>query len=111
MIIRKGYKFRLRLRDDQGVKFRQFAGSCRFVWNKALAIQNDLFKNEDEYFKINCGPNMGEAFEAGYEIGKAENAEDAALGMVVKEYLAETGSWPGNNDYWWNKFQKAISSR
>jgi hypothetical protein len=54
---------------------------------------------------------MGEAFEAGYEIGKAENAEDAALGMVVKEYLAETGSWPGNNDYWWNKFQKAISSR
>jgi hypothetical protein len=73
--------------------------------------QKHFSKWEDEYFKINCGPNMGEAFEAGYEIGKAENAEDAALGMVVKEYLAETGSWPGNNDYWWNKFQKAISSR
>jgi putative transposase len=48
MIIRKGYKFRLKIKDKQTAKFKQFAGCCRFVWNKALALQNDLFKNEDE---------------------------------------------------------------
>ena len=48
MLIRKGYKFRLRLQDEHSPKFKQFAGCCRFVWNKALAIQNDLFNNENE---------------------------------------------------------------
>lgn len=48
MIIRKGYKFRLKLQDGEVQQFAQFAGCCRFVWNKALAVQDGLFQDENE---------------------------------------------------------------
>ncbi|MFP4168693.1 MAG: RNA-guided endonuclease InsQ/TnpB family protein [Desulfonatronovibrionaceae bacterium] len=48
MIIRKGYKFRLKLQDGDKQQFSQFAGCCRFVWNKALAMQDGLFLDENE---------------------------------------------------------------
>lgn len=37
MIIRKGYKHRMKTDAETKQKFAQFAGSCRFVWNKILA--------------------------------------------------------------------------
>ena len=46
MLIRKGYKFRLKLKADDARKLRQFAGCCRFVWNRALAVQDELFRDE-----------------------------------------------------------------
>jgi transposase len=39
MIIRKAYKYRLKAGPEQERLFRQQAGCCRFVWNKALALQ------------------------------------------------------------------------
>ena len=39
MKIYKAYKFRLKTKPDQERLFRQYAGCCRFVWNKALALQ------------------------------------------------------------------------
>ncbi|RQD65566.1 MAG: transposase [Desulfonatronovibrio sp. MSAO_Bac4] len=48
MLIRKGYKFRLKLRDGDEQTFVQFAGCCRFLWNKALAYQDGLFQAEGE---------------------------------------------------------------
>ena len=42
MLIRKAFKYRLRPNLQQELQFRQFAGSCRFVWNKALAFQKNL---------------------------------------------------------------------
>ena len=47
MQIRKGYKFRLKLKADEAHKLRRFAGCCRFVWNKALAVQDELFREEN----------------------------------------------------------------
>ena len=44
MIIRKAYKFRLNTTPDINAKMAQYAGNCRFLWNKALAI--NLFKLE-----------------------------------------------------------------
>ncbi len=41
MIIRKAFKYRLKTKPEQEPLFRQLAGSCRFVWNKALALQKD----------------------------------------------------------------------
>lgn len=40
MILRKAFKFRLREKHpgEYGI-FHRFAGCCRFVWNKALALQ------------------------------------------------------------------------
>lgn len=48
MIIRKGYRFRLKLRGGEEQILKQFAGCCRFVWNKALAVQDGLFQDENE---------------------------------------------------------------
>lgn len=48
MILRKGYRFRLKLRDGEEHKLAQFAGCCRFVWNRALAVQDELFRDEDQ---------------------------------------------------------------
>lgn len=39
MIIRKAYKYRLKAKPEQERLFRQQAGCCRFVWNKAMALQ------------------------------------------------------------------------
>ena len=38
MKIRKGYKYRLKINHVHGASLVRFAGACRFVWNKMLAI-------------------------------------------------------------------------
>ena len=38
MIIRKAYKFRMKPDQEQLAKLQSFAGHCRFVWNKVLAL-------------------------------------------------------------------------
>jgi Helix-turn-helix domain len=37
MIVRKGYKYWLQTNPETKQIFAQYAGSCRFVWNKVLA--------------------------------------------------------------------------
>ncbi len=44
MQIRKGYKYRLKTNRKTVQQFVQYAGACRFVWNKILSI------NEHRYF-------------------------------------------------------------
>lgn len=41
MKLRKAYKFRLKAKPNQLALFQQQAGCCRFVWNKALALQKE----------------------------------------------------------------------
>jgi putative transposase len=41
MIRLQAYKFQLKANGTQERQLRQFAGSCRFVWNKALAFQKE----------------------------------------------------------------------
>lgn len=41
MQIRKAYKFRLKAKPNQLAMFCQQAGCCRFLWNKALALQKE----------------------------------------------------------------------
>jgi putative transposase len=41
MILRQAYKYRLKTKTTDELLMRQFAGSCRFVWNKALALQKE----------------------------------------------------------------------
>lgn len=38
MLKRKAYKFKLKTNRETEEKFSQFSGCCRFVWNKALAL-------------------------------------------------------------------------
>ncbi len=41
MILRKAFKYRLKTRTSDDLLMKQFAGCCRFVWNKALALQKE----------------------------------------------------------------------
>ena len=43
MKIRQGFKFRLKPKRQQIAKMKQFAGCCRFVWNKALALEKENY--------------------------------------------------------------------
>jgi putative transposase len=55
MLIRKAYKFRLDTNTEINQQMSQYAGNCRFLWNKALAI--NLFKLENKqplcYYQAN----------------------------------------------------------
>jgi putative transposase len=46
MIIRKAYKFRLNTNAEIDQLMSQYAGNCRFLWNKALAL--NLFRLENK---------------------------------------------------------------
>jgi putative transposase len=39
MIIRKAFKYRLKTNQTEATLLSRYAGCCRFVWNKALALQ------------------------------------------------------------------------
>lgn len=41
MLIRKAFKYRLKTNRQVESKMAQFAGCCRFVWNRALALQKE----------------------------------------------------------------------
>jgi putative transposase len=44
MIIRKGYKYRLQTKPETRQTFAQFAGACRFVWNKVVALNEGRYQ-------------------------------------------------------------------
>ncbi len=95
MIIRKAYKFRLKPDHEQVAKLHSFAGHCRFVWNKVLALNlkrleekkpliwyheadfwAKLWKQSDEYHFLKEAPahciqqklkDLNKAFKEGFD--------------------------------------------
>ena len=51
MLIRKAFKFELMPNGEQIRKMKQFCGCSRFVFNKALAYQNEQYE-ADKSFKF-----------------------------------------------------------
>jgi len=45
MLRRQAFKFRIEPTGEQQHKLRQFAGMCRFVFNKALALQQERYEH------------------------------------------------------------------
>jgi len=43
MLIRKAFKYRLMVDEETSRRLRMIAGCCRFVWNRALTLQNERF--------------------------------------------------------------------
>src|SRR5579863_1920441 len=41
MLIRRAYKYQLKTNARQAERLSRFAGCCRLVWNKALALQKE----------------------------------------------------------------------
>ena len=48
MIISKSFKYRLRLIPEQESLCRQTAGSCRYVWNRALALKKEAWEKNKQ---------------------------------------------------------------
>lgn len=44
--MRKAFKFQLKTNDAQALELRRFGGCCRFVWNKALALQKERLEQK-----------------------------------------------------------------
>lgn len=48
MIISKGFKYKLRLTKEQESFCGKTAGSCRYVWNKGLALKKELWEKKKQ---------------------------------------------------------------
>src|SRR6266446_1724486 len=46
---RQAYQFELRPSGEQLRNLRQFAGSCRFVYNKALALNTERYNQKEKH--------------------------------------------------------------
>lgn len=46
MLIRKAYQYRLKTNAEIEQQLLQFAGNCRFLWNKALALNLERLENQ-----------------------------------------------------------------
>ena len=47
----KGFRFQLQLTKEQESLCSQYAGCCRFVWNRSLALKKDLWEKEKKDLK------------------------------------------------------------
>ena len=45
----QAFKFELMPTGEQALRMRQFAGACRFVYNKALALQQENHKAGEKF--------------------------------------------------------------
>ena len=53
MELRQAFKFRLEPTVADRILFAQFAGSCRLIWNKALALQKERLDNKESCLSYN----------------------------------------------------------
>jgi putative transposase len=53
MLIRQAFRFRLREQPAQARDYARTAGCCRFVWNKALALQQRYFRLFGKHLSYN----------------------------------------------------------
>ena len=49
MLVRKAFKFEMMPNGEQTRKMKQFAGCSRFVFNKALAYQNEQYQQDNSF--------------------------------------------------------------
>uniref|UniRef100_UPI003F6E4252 RNA-guided endonuclease InsQ/TnpB family protein n=1 Tax=Lonepinella koalarum TaxID=53417 RepID=UPI003F6E4252 len=49
MLIRKAFKFEIRPNGEQIRKIKQFCGCSRFVFNQALAWQNERYEQDNQF--------------------------------------------------------------
>src|SRR5260370_18412547 len=48
MLRLQAFKFQLMRNDEKGRQLRQFAGSCRFIYNKALALNIERYEKKEK---------------------------------------------------------------
>jgi putative transposase len=55
MQIKQAYKYQLRPKKEQENIMKKFSGCCRFLWNRALALEKESYETEEKrlgYYKL-----------------------------------------------------------
>lgn len=85
MEIRQGFKFRLKPNYPQIVKMRQFAGCCRFVWNKALALEKETYDKTGKRLGYNKLAGLLVGWKKGEETSFLKDAHSQILQQSLKK--------------------------
>jgi putative transposase len=84
MFIRKAYKFRLEPNAEHRQKMAMNAGCCRFVWNKALALQKESLENTKKFHKYTELAAFLKSWKQEEETVFLKDADSQALQQTLK---------------------------
>jgi len=93
MIIRKGYKFRLKTKREQEKLFAIFCGHCRFIWNKALALQKARLESRTPLLSYQDLASLLRLWKRSEEYGFLREAHSQAEQQVLEDL--DRALWDG----------------
>ena len=96
----QAYQFQLKTTPGMDSRMRQFSGSCRFVWNKALALQQERYQAEGTRINYND--------LAGLLVAWKKDSETSFLAGVHSQILQQTLK---DLERAWNNFFQKRSER
>lgn len=85
MQIRKGYKYRLKTNRTTGAQFVRFAGACRFVWNKILALNEGRYLAGVPRLSYNDAAALVAWWKESEEYGWLKNVHSQVLQQCLKD--------------------------
>ncbi|WP_293648658.1 transposase [uncultured Pantoea sp.] len=85
MIRRQAYKFQLKPTPEQIASMKSFAGACRFVYNRALTMQSDIWRNGDRYIPYNKMAPWLVEWKSQEEMSWLSNAPSQILQQSLKD--------------------------
>ncbi len=85
MKIRKGYKYRLKTHAETQQKLAQFAGSCRFVWNKVLALNNSRYEAGTPRINYHDSAGLLKLWKQSDEYGFLSDVHSQVLQQCLKD--------------------------
>ena len=100
MLIRKAFKFELMPNGEQTRKMKQFAGCSRFVFNKALAYQNEQYQQDNSFkFSYNKLANLLPEWKQELDWLKDCNAQTLQASLkdlerAFKNFFAKRADFP-----------------
>jgi len=85
MKIRKGYKYRLKTNHATAQQFVRFAGTCRFVWNKILSINEGRYLAGVPRLSYNDAAGLLTLWKQSEEYGWLTNVHSQVLQQCLKD--------------------------
>jgi putative transposase len=93
MIIRKGYRFRLKTKEEQEKLFTLFCGHCRFIWNKALALQKARLERRTPLLSYQDLAGLLKLWKRSEDYGFLKEAHSQVEQQVLKDL--DRALWDG----------------
>jgi putative transposase len=93
MIIRKGYKYRFRTTKEIEHTFLVYSGQCRYVWNKALAMQMNRLDGKVPVLRYQDMAGLLVLWKKSEEMGFLKDAPSQVLQQILKDL--DRALWDG----------------